>query len=290
MATGDSFQTIAFSFRLGRPTVSIIVKEVCREIWNVIQPVYLPPPTTQTWKRAEEGFSALWGFPNCVGSLDGKHIKLKSPKHSGSEYYCYKNCFSTVLLAVVDPFYKFLVVDVGSYGRHSDSSIFENSAFYQRYIDRKTILPPKPLPGTLTPVPHVMVGDEGFALQTYLMRPYPKAGMISDPRKKLFNVQLSRARRVVENAFGILAMKWRVFLRPIETDELTADCIVKAACCLHNFIIMKNDSRSSANEQSEEVIQPMRALTPTDVTNRRSTNAAIQVREAFANFFASRTT
>ena len=111
-----------------------------------------------------------------------------------------------------------MVVDIGSYGRHSDSAILENSAFYREYIDGKSTLPPKPLPGTDIPVPHVFVDDEGFALQTYLMRPYPKAGIITDPRKRRFNAQLSRARRVVENAFGILAMKWRVFLRSIETD------------------------------------------------------------------------
>lgn len=97
-----------------------------------------------------------------------------------------------------------MVVDIGSYGRHSNSGIFENSAIYREYVNDKIILPPKPLPGTDVPVPHVFVGDEGFALQTYMMRPYPKAGMIYDVRKKKFNAQLSRARRVVVNAFGIL--------------------------------------------------------------------------------------
>ena len=75
---------------------------------------------------------------------------------------------SIVLLAVVDPYYKFIVVDTDSYGQHSDSGIFKNSALYQEYTDGKTILPPKPLPGTNIPIPHVLIGDEGFALQTYL--------------------------------------------------------------------------------------------------------------------------
>lgn len=50
-------------------------------------------------------------------------------------------------------------------------------------MNNKIILPSKPLPGTDVPVPHV--GDEGFTLQTYVMRPYPKAGMIYDVRKKV---------------------------------------------------------------------------------------------------------
>ena len=84
---------------------------------------------------------------------------------------------------------------------------------------------------------NVLIGDEGFALQTYLMRPFPRAAMANDARKKKFNKQLSRARRVVENAFGILAQKWRVFFRPIETDAETAERVVKAACCLHSYIL-----------------------------------------------------
>ncbi|KAG8230452.1 hypothetical protein J437_LFUL009940 [Ladona fulva] len=185
LATGDNQQIIAFSFRMGSSTVSKIVKQVCLQIRNTLQPIYLPPPTRQMWKKVEEDFLAHW--------------------------------------AVVDPHYKFMIVDIGSYGRHSESAILENSAFYREYIDGKSILPPKPLPGTGIPVPHVFVGDEGFALQTYLMRPYPKAGINTDPRKRRFNAQLSRARRVVENAFGILAMKWRIFLRSIEADVETAD-------------------------------------------------------------------
>lgn len=77
LATDDSHQTIAFCFRVGRSAVSKIVKDVCQEIWNVLQSTYLPKPTTQTWIDAVERFSELWGFPNCLGSIGGKHIKLK---------------------------------------------------------------------------------------------------------------------------------------------------------------------------------------------------------------------
>jgi len=255
---------------------------VCQEIWNNLHPTYLPAPNEQIWNESVEGFSKVWGFPNCLGSIDGKHIKVKCPSNSGSSYFCYKNFFSIVLLAVVDPYYKFMVVDIGSYGRHSDSAIFENSAFFQQYIDGKTILPSKPLPGTDNPVPHVFIGDEGFALQTYLMRPYPKATMISDIKKKNFNMRLSRARRVVENAFGILAMKWRAFLRSIETDVKTAECIVKAACCLHNYIMIKNNNTFIESEEQTETI---RALSDMRSTNRRTNTAAFEIREQFASYF-----
>jgi transposase len=69
----------------------------------------------------------------------------------------------------------------------------------------------------------------------YLMRPFPTAAIANDAKKKNFSKQLSRERPVVENAFGILAQKWRMFFRPIESDAATAERVVKAACCLHQL-------------------------------------------------------
>ena len=54
LATGDSHQTIAFSFRVGRSTVSNIVKEVCQELWNVLQPLYLPTQVAGACECGEE--------------------------------------------------------------------------------------------------------------------------------------------------------------------------------------------------------------------------------------------
>jgi hypothetical protein len=54
-----------------------------------------------------------------------------------------------------------------------------------------------------------------------------------------FNRILSRARKTIKCAFGILYSKWRIFSKAIETTEKTADKIVKAACVLQNVIIDK---------------------------------------------------
>jgi len=56
LATGDSHHTIAFSFRIGRTTVSSIVKELCIELWNVLQPLYLATHMEEVWKQSEIGF------------------------------------------------------------------------------------------------------------------------------------------------------------------------------------------------------------------------------------------
>ena len=95
--------------------------------------------------------------------------------------------------------------------------------------------------------------------------------------------QRAAGRRVVENAFGILAQKWRVSLRPIETDAETAERDVKAACCLHNYIL-RNNTNVAATE-TEEHVEPVRAFSDTSSTNLRSNNAAFEVREHFGAYF-----
>ena len=82
----------------------------------------MPTPTRTTWSQIVNDFWDLWNFPNCIGAIDGKHVKVQAPPNSGSKFFNYKHSFSVVVL--VDASYKFTVVDIGLYGRNSDGGIF----------------------------------------------------------------------------------------------------------------------------------------------------------------------
>lgn len=162
------------------------------------------PDTPDEWLQVAEEFNKRWQFPNCVGAIDGKHIAIRPPPNSGSRYFNYKRFFSIVLLAVVDANYRFLYVDVGKNGRCSDGGVFADSDLRKALDDGTARLPKDDhFPKDDKSMPFCMVGDDAFPLRKYLMKPFPQRKLTDDER--IFNYRLSRARRVVENAFGILA-------------------------------------------------------------------------------------
>jgi len=80
---------------------------VCEAIWNALHPTYLSEMNREEWTKVAKQFYSKWQFPNCIGALDGKHIKIRCPPQSGSFYFNYKQYFSIVLLASCDAQYKF---------------------------------------------------------------------------------------------------------------------------------------------------------------------------------------
>lgn len=247
----------------------------------------MPEPTEAVWESTINGFYEKWQFPNCLGSIDGKHVTIKCPNNSGSNYFCYLQKFSVVLLAVVDFDYKFITIDVGGYGRNSDGGLFEASVFGQRLANKTLNVPEnRPLPNQAVPTPCVLVGDEAFPLRENLMRPFPHRQARQDERKETFNKRLCRARRVVENAFGILSHKWRVLHRPIEVKIYTTIKIIKAICVLHNYIRTKKIDELQLNALLEEEDRPnLGAFENIRNEGRRPINAAFEVRERFVSFF-----
>ncbi|XP_050300615.1 uncharacterized protein LOC126739132 [Anthonomus grandis grandis] len=281
LATGNSFRSLAFSFRLGEKTVRAIVYETCTAIW---QRMKIDTPSEEQWETIACQFWDKWNFPNCIGSLDGKQVVIECLAKSGSKFFGYKKTFCVVLLALVGADYKFLVVDIGGLGKNSDGNIFSNSNFGKALAENRLNIPhDKPLPGTEDAMPHVIIGDAAFPLGRHLMRPYPGNQTLASEEKKVFNYRLSRARRVSENAFGILCRRFRIYERRLSMTPEHINIVVAATCCLHNFLITNVGLQDDLKENNET----LEGLVNLPHFGGNATQLALSIRDKFKQYFVS---
>lgn len=202
------------------------------------------PRSEEEWREIANGFNLKWNFPHCIGAIDGKHVQIEAPENSGSVYYNYHGTYSIVLMAIADAEYRIRYADVGCQGRISDGGVFANTTFYKKLIKNELQLP-KPTfiseKSQARVIPFVLVADDAFALSPNLMKPfpgpYPKGSL-----ERAFNYRLSRARRIIENVFGLLATVFRVFRRPIPQNPNKVESVVLTCISLHNFL--RRDAKS----------------------------------------------
>lgn len=89
-------------------------------------------------------------------------------------------------------------------------------------------------------VPYLLAADDTFRMQKHILKPYPGRNLSAGQR--IFNYRLSRARRVAENAFGIMTKIFQILYRPIQLNERKTTLVTLACCALHHFIIHKNSN------------------------------------------------
>lgn len=99
--------------------------------------------------------------------------------------------------------------------------------------------------------------DDAFALRKSMMKPYGNRGLTNEER--IFNYRLSRARRVVENAFGILANRFQVLLTTMQHHPSTVKLIVVACMVLHNMMRIRypglqNKQLDRAENQNRQLV------------------------------------
>lgn len=108
------------------------------------------------------------------------------------------------IVAVVDADYKFIYAHMGNLGNVSDAGLFAHSDLCKAMDQGLLNIPsPAPLPTSDITMPYMFVGDDACPLRPDLIKPYPFMQM--NHSQKVLNYRLSRACRVVENAFGVLA-------------------------------------------------------------------------------------
>lgn len=203
--------------------------------------------------------------------------------------------------------FRFTYVDVGAEGRVGDAGVWNRSKFKAEIISNDIGFPsaeclPKAPDGVS--VPYHIIGDSAFQLATFMMKPYSQAAINTDINKRIFNYRLSRARRCVENAFGILTHRFEIFRAPIRTTVASTDHIVLACIALHNWLMTDRMLRESycppGLTDEEDILSgtvtpghfrndpSSKGLLPIVVQgSNRSTQGAQEQRDYICNYFAS---
>ncbi|KAL3177528.1 hypothetical protein MRX96_039093 [Rhipicephalus microplus] len=200
-----------------------------------------------------DGFSQKWNFLNCIGAIDGKHVLIKKPPKSGTIYRNYKKSFSVILLAVVDADYKFLYTDIGAPGSEGDAGVWQTTLLQKDIDNKKAGLPE-----------------------------LVKGGTNLTEEKKILNYRLSRARRVVENAFGILANHFWCFHTVINASPERVTAIVNAACVRRNFL---GSDMSSAPDSCAETSPAVSMLSVPAASRGRIGAVGAALRDKLCCFF-----
>ena len=120
LATGDSFHSLGYAFHVAHNTVSKFIPEVCSALVDTLNAEAFPPMLhTDDWLTIALRFERQWNMPQCLGALDGKHIRILPPPASGTHYYNYKGFFSVPMLALADADCKFICLDLGGGRAHA---------------------------------------------------------------------------------------------------------------------------------------------------------------------------
>lgn len=158
----------------------------------------------------------------------------------------------------------------------------KNTAFYDKLLDNTLGTPPaESVGGSLYELNYAFVGDEAFALRPDFLKPFSQQALTNE--RRIFNYRLSRARRVVENVFGILANRFRILHTGINLDLHNIDVVVLTCCVLHNFL--RRNSSGYFREGEEQELSQGAILTPLQVNQVNSTDHAKQVRDIFVEYF-----
>ncbi|CAJ0607804.1 unnamed protein product [Cylicocyclus nassatus] len=238
---GMSFSAFALDMGLGIETVSQVVEEVTEAIISGLHNDAFPPLTLEMLEEVARKTQERYDYPRSVGFMDGKHINIRKPAHSGSSFWNYLSYYSIVLLAVCDCDYRIIIYDVGSPGCNGDAGVYRSSSI-KRFLDENdAIFPPTRELGTVGPVQYHFLVDGGFGQSHRFVRPY-REREANTPDRKRFNNKMCRARRLIESTFGLLAQRFQILMNRIELEPIRAERIVISVMILHNLLPRREDS------------------------------------------------
>ncbi|XP_016418989.1 putative nuclease HARBI1 [Sinocyclocheilus rhinocerous] len=233
LATNSEYRSVSHLFGVGISTACDCVKDFCSSVENILLPEVITIPQAEKLKELSLNFEQRWGLPQCVGAIDGSHIPILAPQEYHTEYFNRKRWYSIVLQAVVDAKGLFWNVFAGLPGSLHDARVLRLSALWE-LAERRHLFAQQYRNINGQDVGFYILGDAAYPLTSWLMKPFPDNGFLT-AQQQVYNHKTSKARVVVENAFGRLKGRWRCLLKRNDCNLERVKSMVLTCCVLHNL-------------------------------------------------------
>lgn len=281
LATATEYRTVAHLFGIARNTVCVIVHETCAAIVEKLLPKYVNFPSGDGIKEVTQGFKDRWGVPQCVGSIDGSHVPVKPPVMNHTDYYNRKGWYSMLVQAVVDHKYLFRNLCIGWPGSVHDARVLSNSSLYKKINSGELLVGGETFKVQRRRLPLFLLGDSAYPLLPWLIKPFSFSTSLSSD-EKLCNYRISRARVVVECAFGRLKGRWRRLSKQMDIHIDNVPNIIAACCVLHNICEVHRDCFNDdwLQEVEDSLVQP-----PNISNSSSNTTGGNEVRDILMEYF-----
>uniref|UniRef100_A0A8R1EJD5 DDE Tnp4 domain-containing protein n=2 Tax=Caenorhabditis japonica TaxID=281687 RepID=A0A8R1EJD5_CAEJA len=232
---GISQCSLAKTVGLSQSSISRLISEIVEDI---VQSAHLhikwPETKEEVWTM-ENDFLKKGRRIRAYGVLDGKHFKTEHPAGSGSLNRNYKSFYSFNSLFVSDSSNRIFYVQLSALGVNSDSQMFRDGPLGRKLAETRQMCKIRSLPNSNIDMGAFLLADNGFGLTKEIMQPYRSSSLSCE--NMLFNRELSAVRVTVENTFGLLASRFRVFQRALNLTPRNSRSLIISLSVVHNIII-----------------------------------------------------
>jgi hypothetical protein len=245
LATQESLLSIGTLFGVTKSSAFYIVHRFCNAVIPKLSASLIKWPSHEEQLQIASAFSNKSRMPPVViGAVDSRENPFLKPRDNHESYFNRKHFHSIKIQAICNADSLYMDVFIGWPGRSHDARTFLNSPIFKKLSDENILREG-----------FCILGDSAYPLKEWLLTPYKDSGALT-LEKRLFNLEHSRVRQVIECAFGRTVERFRrlKFLYSPSIAFCVKVCLT--ACTLHNFCGLANE------EQFEYTIDPSNNQTP----------------------------
>ena len=241
LADEGRMRKVSNSFGLGKATVSKVIRRVTSVISEKLGAKYIVlPKTKEEVEEHARNFYNRYGFPQCIGAIDGTHIKIKRPVDNPTDHVNRKGNFTLNCQGTVGYNYCFIDVLIKWPGSVHDARVFANSALNEMFRDGSIPKCERIIAEGEPEVPVCTLGDPAYPLLLFLMKEFSIGGKNSSER--FFDQRLSSARMVIECAFGRLKARFGCLRKEMDINLKDLPTVIHSCFILHNFCEIRQEA------------------------------------------------